>query len=74
MCGALPCNPMHDRCTWSWAYVQLCREMPLKASQLIALQASDWDAAMKDFRAYEQRHGKTAADALRREIKKQKGK
>ena len=71
MCGALPCMPMHPACTWSPEHKTACLARYREATRLLALRASDWDAAVRELHAYDAAHSADAGKLLRAEIKRQ---
>jgi len=72
MCGALPCIPMHPKCTHSPEWAAECLHRHGLAGRLLALSVADWDGAVKELQRYEQQHGKAHADLLRAEIRRQR--
>ena len=70
MCGPQPCSPMHASCTWSPEHKTACLTRYREAQRLLALRASDWDAAVRSLHAYDKAHGSAAGQLLRAEIKR----
>ena len=73
MCGQVPCTPMTDACTWSFAWLEECRMRHLLARELSALAVHSWDEAVKRLKDYEAREGSEMAAKLKAEIKRLKG-